>query len=445
MQKHYDTVVVGGGPIGLSTAYECAKAGKKVLVLEKSIYFNQSGSSGDIVRMFRTAYTEGFMADLAAKAMLLWDQLENEAGEKLRLMTGLLNFGDPKYDSGIPEGTLKGPKKNLDAHKMRYKELTRDQLEEGFPFKELPENWEAMDMPDNGCINVTLLLRKLYDMSKALGVDLVQYADVKKISPDPSAEDKWLVSGLLGSSKGDSIAPEIFEVSTTKIAITPGAYVNHVLWPSFGFKLDINIWEMVSAYYAIDPKVEFPKMWFQFANDSTNAAGKVVSNLFYGFPSVPWGIPNVARIAVDAPRRIISDPDHRSPSGVDAEDLEHTRQFVIKHIVGAGPNPTPVFTNECLQTNVSDNMFVLDFIPDELLPGAGPARSRSIAVFTAGWAMKFVPLLGIVLKQLLVDGAVDGYDITPFKMTRTGKDGEPLIVKGEKLSIDSHAPTSQHC
>ena len=30
----------------LATAFECAKAGKKVLVLEQSIYFNQSGSSG---------------------------------------------------------------------------------------------------------------------------------------------------------------------------------------------------------------------------------------------------------------------------------------------------------------------------------------------------------------------------------------------------------------
>ena len=47
--------------------------------------------------MFRTAYTEDFMADLAVQSMTLWNELETEAGEPLRLMTGLLNFGDPKY------------------------------------------------------------------------------------------------------------------------------------------------------------------------------------------------------------------------------------------------------------------------------------------------------------------------------------------------------------
>ncbi|KAF8594151.1 FAD/NAD(P)-binding domain-containing protein [Ceratobasidium sp. AG-I] len=405
MQKDYDVVVIGGGPIGLSTAYECAKAGKQVLVLEKSIYFNQSGSSGDIVRMFRTAYTEDFMADLAVKAMDLWKTLETEAGESLRLMTGLLNFGDPDYGAGGPEGTLTGPIPNLDRHNMKYRKLNRDEIENENPFKELPDKWIGLDMEDNGVINVSLLLRKLFEMSKARGVNLVQYADVKKISPDPDAKDKWLVSG-------DSAVPEEFTVSTTKIAITPGAYVNHILAPSFGFKFDISIWEMacspristlVSGYYAIDPNVKFPKMWFQFADDTTNAAGETVSNLFYGFPSVPWGIPNVARIAVDAAKQIISDPDQRSPSLIDEKDLENTRQFVIKHVVGAGPNPVPVFTGECLQTNVFDNMFVLDLIPEDLMPGSGLARDKSIAVFTAGWAMKFVPLIGTVLKQLLVD------------------------------------------
>ena len=60
----FDVVVIGGGPMGLAAAYQCAKAGQRVLVLKRFNFFNQSGSSNDLVRMFRTMYTQDFMADL---------------------------------------------------------------------------------------------------------------------------------------------------------------------------------------------------------------------------------------------------------------------------------------------------------------------------------------------------------------------------------------------
>jgi sarcosine oxidase / L-pipecolate oxidase len=50
----YDVVVVGGGPVGLASAYQVAKEGRSVIVLERRNFFNQAGSSGDMARMFRT-------------------------------------------------------------------------------------------------------------------------------------------------------------------------------------------------------------------------------------------------------------------------------------------------------------------------------------------------------------------------------------------------------
>jgi sarcosine oxidase/L-pipecolate oxidase len=60
--KVYDVVVVGGGAIGLAAAYEAAKTGASVLVLEQNNFFNQAGSSGDLARMFRTMYVFPFVA-----------------------------------------------------------------------------------------------------------------------------------------------------------------------------------------------------------------------------------------------------------------------------------------------------------------------------------------------------------------------------------------------
>ena len=177
-------------------------------------------------------------------------------------------------------------------------------------------------------------------------------------------------------------------------------------------------------------------MWFQFAEDKevaippgrTNPAS--LSNLFYGFPSVPWGPPNVARIAVDAASNIITDPNQRKYVDISSADLANTRDWVINHVKGVGPNPVPVFAGLCLQTNVYDNMFVLDYIPDDLLgASAGEERSKTIAVFTAGWAMKFVPLIGKILRMMLVDGSTGEYDISHFKMER----GDRKIIKKAKL------------
>lgn len=197
--------------------------------------------------MFRTAYTEDFMADLAHECMGLWDELEKDAGEPLRLMHGLLNFGDPKYGEGGPEGTLEGPIENLKRLGMKYTELNSEQIEAKHPFQNLPSSWKALEMPDNGVINVSLLTRTLYRLCKDLGVHLVQYAEATQIKPDPRkhAGAAWVIEGRLGSDKGTSFSPIPFSVGAQKIAITSGAFTNHVLYPSFNFTLDLDIWEMV--------------------------------------------------------------------------------------------------------------------------------------------------------------------------------------------------------
>lgn len=200
-----------------------------------------------MVRMFRTAYTEDFMALLAFQSMPLWNALESDLGVALREMSGLLNFGDPKYGLGGPEGTLLGPIPNLEKYGLKYTELTRDQIQAQHPFHNLPNDWIGLDMPDNGVINVALLTRSLHARCQKLGVTLAQYSEATQIMVDPKSVngDTWIVQGKVHSDKGASVAPTQFMVIASKIAITSGAFVNHVLYPSFGFHLSLDIWEMV--------------------------------------------------------------------------------------------------------------------------------------------------------------------------------------------------------
>lgn len=87
-------------------------------------------------------------------------------------------------------------------------------------------------------------------------------------------------------------------------------------------------------------------MWFQFAPDKNGR-----SQLFYGFPALPWGPPNLARIAVDAATRRIKDPNERLTSTINPEDIADTQEFIRNHCVNVDPT-IPALTSSCLQTNV---------------------------------------------------------------------------------------------
>lgn len=45
------------------------------------------------------------MAELAYKSLSLWKELEMDSGTSLRVMSGLLNFGDTTIGENTPEGS----------------------------------------------------------------------------------------------------------------------------------------------------------------------------------------------------------------------------------------------------------------------------------------------------------------------------------------------------
>lgn len=95
--------------------------------------------------------------------------------------------------------------------------------------------------PDNGVINVQLLLRTLYSLARDYGADAKQHTKVGHIHPLNEDKSTWEVNGTI---HGKSVT-----YRTKKIIITSGSYVNHVLRPSFGISLGLDIWEMVATYF----------------------------------------------------------------------------------------------------------------------------------------------------------------------------------------------------
>lgn len=91
-----DYVVIGGGIMGVCTAYHLATAGNSVLLLERRSIAPRppTSSSGDIARIFRTAYGDrSHMTRLSLYSLQWWRHFEGKAGSQLLVPRSMVVFG----------------------------------------------------------------------------------------------------------------------------------------------------------------------------------------------------------------------------------------------------------------------------------------------------------------------------------------------------------------
>jgi len=265
-------------------------------------------------------------------------------------------------------------------------------------------NFVAVYAPTNGVINVQLTLRAMHDLAAKHGAHLKSHTVVENIKVDKSSQ---IVT--VHANHG------IFKAK--KVVLTLGAFTNDLLKPCFDMEINMEIWEMIYAYYKMDAKRSpLPCLWFQLRESRER-----LSNLYYGIPPVPWGIVDHARIAVDYSTNFYHNfvPKQRPNSATEA-DLAMTREFIEKHIPGC--EGYPAFQGSCLAPNTPDNNFVLDWVPN---------TDKMVSIFCCGWGFKFVPLLGKILSQMAMDGKVESAyadAMKYFTITRKG------LLKTEETS-----------
>jgi sarcosine oxidase len=90
--EHADVVIVGGGLLGLSTAW-ALRDRRQVVVLERETVGNVRGGSHGPTRIFRLGYVEARYVAMAMQARERWTALESESGIRLLHPTPQLTFG----------------------------------------------------------------------------------------------------------------------------------------------------------------------------------------------------------------------------------------------------------------------------------------------------------------------------------------------------------------
>jgi glycine/D-amino acid oxidase-like deaminating enzyme len=384
---NYDVIVIGGGPMGLSTAYHLSKRNTRTLLLEQFTFFNQLGSSAGVSRQFRLPYPEAYMVKMVKGSIPFWDELQSLTPVSLMDKVGTLWFGDPTVHS--TEGNIGLAEESMKALGVPYTQLSAAEIEKEYHFKDLPSTYTGLFQADGASINLKATSQTLYNWNSASPfVTMKDEAPVTRIVQNQSRQ--FVVTTPKGTFTAD------------KLVLVPGPYANSV-FNLLGFRIEATYWNMASAFYKIDkPGVQYPT-WFVFQNP-VGANG----NEFYGFPEVSWNYPGYIRVASDFVMQPLDSPEQRTlvPN---PEELGYTAAWVRDHMTGL--DPTPHFTSTCLValSKIPNKELLIDFAPPYV------PNHEKIVVYATGWAGKFVPLLGRILSDLALDGHTP-FDISHFAM-----------------------------
>ena len=177
----WDVIVIGLGGVGSSAAYHLAKAGHRVLGIDQYPPAHDRGSSHGRTRIIRQAYFEHpAYVPLLQRSYQLWDELEQQAGEKLFYRTGLVELG-PLNGIVIPGVLRSAAEHNLEIEQLSVAELSRC-----WPGISGQEDWQVVIERNAGFLGVEECVRSHLQTAHELGAGCLHGVKVERWEVDGS-------------------------------------------------------------------------------------------------------------------------------------------------------------------------------------------------------------------------------------------------------------------
>ncbi|MCA9704956.1 MAG: N-methyl-L-tryptophan oxidase [Myxococcales bacterium] len=369
MSASLRVVVIGGGTMGLASAWALARRGAAVTVLERFGIVHDRGSHGGHTRVIRQAYHEGSSyVPLIQQADRDWLDLGRRAGHELLVRTGLLLFGPedaPELRAAIDTARACGL-----AHTLHDGVDARRR----WPFA-MPDDWQACFDPSGGYLRVTGCMEALAREAREAGAVLrhpVEVTAIEHASP--------LVVRLAG---GEAILAD-------RVVVAAGAWLPQLCPSLLPGRLvrqrRILAWFTPAAEHRAT--LAALPVWGAF----------LPSGFYYGFPHGHEGIEGLKLAVHTATGQpwldTATDPDAFDRDAHPA-DLDPLRRVLAEHLPrGQG---SLAATRACLYTKTPSWDFVVDRLPED--------PRVIVAGAFSGHGFKFAPAIGRHVAALMLDEA----------------------------------------
>ena len=380
MNADFDAIVAGAGSMGAAASFYLAKAGYKVLAIDKSEHVpHENGSHGGQSRIIRKAYFEDpAYIPLLNRAYQNWKSLETETGEQVYYPCGLI------YKGPVTHPLIQAVKEAAQTYHIDLQPVTDPNHLAVF---NLESDDEIFLEPDAGFLLpekcIRLFLQQALKQSARLhtGETLLQ----------------WQRAG------------ELIRVETTKsvyhtrkLIITAGAWIGELiasLRPILKVTRQLIVW--------VQP--DEPNHYLPHRFPCWLATGDQMAGAWYGFPYLSGeAFPGPAgmKLALHLPAQETS-PDKLNRM-ISETEIRELLEEAKKYFIPAGFSMVEAKT--CLYTSTPDEHFIMDHLP-------GFDGDVTIGSVCSGHGFKFASAAGEILAEL----AMEGQTSSPIEFLRLNR------------------------
>src|SRR6266568_5698166 len=208
-----DLIIIGGGVMGLCTAYYASQFTSKITILEKATIGveNKEAASFSYTRSIRNDYLDPFYAQLAYEARGLWLDIQHSSNEPFLIDCGCLNLGKKDITPDLADSYAVQSHQVLNELHLKTEEFDREALQQRFP--QFDVDLARMDV-EAGFLYVPQVTYTLLAALRQKGVQIVEHVAVTHIEQH---------NNLL------SINTENGEYETEQLVITAGWGTNDIV------------------------------------------------------------------------------------------------------------------------------------------------------------------------------------------------------------------------